>query len=275
MTVNNELQKKLEELSQANNDLTNLLNSTEIGTVFLDNELRIKRFTPAVTKLVSLIPTDVGRPIADIVTQVADDDLAEHAREVLRNLAFQEAEVRTKDGRWYLRRILPYRTVDNVIDGVVVTFVNITEVREAQRMVEAMLHYVNTVVNTIRHPVLALNKEGRIVQANLAFYTMFQTRREDTLGSRLADLDGARWNRPDLRHGLEGVMRGGPPLEGFEMVQDLPKLGRRALKLYAKRTAFGGKAVAGEDELTFLTIEDATGAKAREERGGDGEARGT
>src|SRR5262249_29541188 len=139
MTVNNELQKKLEELSQANNDLTNLLNSTEIGTIFLDNALCIKRFTPAVSRLVNLIPTDVGRPIADIVTQLVDDDLGDHAREVLRTLVFQEAEVRTRDGRWYLRRILPYRTVDNVIDGVVVTFVNITEVREAQRMVEGML----------------------------------------------------------------------------------------------------------------------------------------
>jgi two-component system CheB/CheR fusion protein len=262
MTVNNELQKKLEELSQANNDLTNLLNSTEIGTIFLDNDLRIKRFTPAVTRIVSLIPTDVGRPIGDIVTQMVNDDLAQHAREVLQNLVFQEEEARTRDGRWFLRRILPYRTADNVIDGVVVTFVNITEVREAQRMVEAMLGFTNAVVDGIRYPVVALNKEGRIVQVNQAFYTMFQTRKEATLGARLVELDGARWAQPDFRARLEAVIAGGPAIEGYEMALDLPRLGRRTLKLHASRTVFGGKVVAGEEELTFLTIEDATGSRA-------------
>ncbi|MFT3771931.1 MAG: chemotaxis protein CheB [Minicystis sp.] len=262
MTVNTELQKKLEELSQANNDLTNLLNSTEIGTIFLDNDLRIKRFTPAVGRLVNLIPSDVGRPIMDIVTQILDDDLAEHARDVLRSLAFQETEVRTRDGRTYLRRILPYRTVDNVIDGVVVTFVNITEVREAQRMVEATLVYASSIVDAVRQPVVLLNKEGRVVQVNQTFYNFFQVRREETLGARLQDLDGARWATPAVRAVLEGVLGGGPPLEGYEVVQDLPGLGRRTLRLYARRTEFGTKAVAGEQELTVLTIEDVTGLKS-------------
>jgi PAS domain-containing protein len=115
----------------------------------------------------------------------------------------------------------------------------------------------------------------KLVQVNQASYTMFHARKEDILGARLSDLVSGRWDRGDLRKRLDTVIAGGAPLDGFEVVQDLPKLGRRTLKLYATRTAFGGKAVAGEEELTFLTIEDATGAKAREARGnGDGEARG-
>jgi two-component system, chemotaxis family, CheB/CheR fusion protein len=257
MTVNNELQKKLEELSQANNDLTNLLNSTEIGTIFLDNDLRIKRFTPAMGKLVNLIPTDVGRPIHDIVTQLIDDNLADQAHEVLRSLVFHEVEVRTKDGRWYLRRILPYRTVDNVIDGVVVTFVNITEVREAQRMAEAMRAYANAIVNTMPQPVVLLNKEGRVKQGNDAFYTLFDLRREDTLGARVYDLDGASWNLPGLHAGLDAVLEGGPPLKGLAVEMSLPARGKRSLRFHANRVAFGTKAVAGEEELTVVTIEDA------------------
>ena len=189
MTVNTELQKKLEELSHANNDLTNLLNSTDIGTIFLDNDLNIKRYTPAVVKLINLIPTDVGRPVRDIVSQIVDDDLVDNAREVLRTLMFHEAEMRTKDGRCYLRRILPYKTADNMIDGVVVAFVNITEVREAQRMVEAILTYANSLVNAFRQPVVLLNKEGRVVQANQSFYTTFRTHREDTLSHRFVEMD--------------------------------------------------------------------------------------
>jgi two-component system CheB/CheR fusion protein len=257
MTVNAELQKKLEELSQANNDLTNLLNSTEIGTIFLDNELRIKRFTPAMARLINLIPSDVGRPVWDIATQILDDDLAQHAREVLRTLVFHESEVRTRDDRCYLRRILPYRTVENVIDGVVVTFVNITEVRQAQKMVEATLRYANGLVNAIRQPVVLLNKEGRIVQANQAFCTTFQARREDTVGARLVDLDTGRWAQPALRAGLDAVLSGGPPLEGLPVELDVPGMGKRTVSVHARRTEFGMKAVAGEEELTVVTVEGA------------------
>lgn len=260
MTVNTELQKKLEELSEANNDLTNLLNSTDIGTLFLDNNLRIKRFTPTTAKLISLIATDVGRPLADIVTQIVDDDMAAHAHEVLRTLMFQEAEVRTKDGRTFLRRILPYRTADNVIDGVVVTFVNITEVREAQRLVEAMLEYANSLVNAIRQPMVLLNKDGRVVQTNRAFLASYQLRREDTLGAILFELDDGRWAEPTVRASIQNVLDGGPALDGFTTTQNLPRVGPRTLRIDARRTQFGVKAIAGEQELTVLTVDEGSRA---------------
>jgi two-component system CheB/CheR fusion protein len=133
-TVNHELQAKLDELSQANNDMKNLLNSTDIATLFLDEALNVRRFTPQTTSIIKLIAGDAGRPITDIATELDYPGLSADAREVLRSLAFIEKQVATRDGRWFLVRIMPYRTLENRIDGVVITFSNITEAKtlEAQ-----------------------------------------------------------------------------------------------------------------------------------------------
>jgi two-component system CheB/CheR fusion protein len=122
VTLNAELQKKVEELSKANNDINNLLASTQIGTIFLDINLCIKRFTPTIIKLFNLIQTDIGRPISDITANIPLDDLLERAQEVLNTLVHQQVELQDKKGNWYSMRITPYRTLENVIDGVVLTF---------------------------------------------------------------------------------------------------------------------------------------------------------
>ena len=134
-TVNHELQAKVDELSQANNDMKNLLNSTDIATLFLDDALNVRRFTTQTTSIIKLIAGDAGRPITDIATDLDYPGLAADAREVLRTLVFIEKQVATRDGRWFLVRIMPYRTLENRIDGVVITFSNIT----AAKTLEAQL----------------------------------------------------------------------------------------------------------------------------------------
>ena len=126
-TVNAQIEAKVEELSSANNDMKNLLNSTEMATVFLDGDLNLRRFTKEAIGIINLIPSDVGRPLIDIVSAMNYPELARDATEVLRTLAFIEKEIPTRDGRWYRVRIMPYRTLENMIDGVVVTFINVTE----------------------------------------------------------------------------------------------------------------------------------------------------
>jgi two-component system CheB/CheR fusion protein len=128
-SVNAEQQSKMEELNWSNNDMINLLNSTEIITVFLDNQLRIRRFTIGADKLFKLIPSDVGRPLSDIVSDLQYSELSAEAGEVLRTLVFSEKQITTTDGRWYSVRIMPYRTTEDVIGGVVITFSNITTVK--------------------------------------------------------------------------------------------------------------------------------------------------
>jgi two-component system CheB/CheR fusion protein len=125
-TVNAELQAKVDELSAASNDMKNLLNSTDIATLFLDGDLNVRRFTNQTTTIIKLIPGDVGRPVTDLVTDLDYPQLADDVREVLRSLVFHECRVPARDGRWFVVRIMPYRTQDNRIDGVVITFVDIT-----------------------------------------------------------------------------------------------------------------------------------------------------
>lgn len=125
-TVNHELQAKVTELSRASNDMKNLLDSTEIATLFLDESLNVRRFTLQTTRLIKLIPGDTGRPITDIVTDLNYPDMVPDAREVLRTLAFREKDVPTTDGRWFKVRTMPYRTHENRIDGLVITFSDIT-----------------------------------------------------------------------------------------------------------------------------------------------------
>jgi two-component system CheB/CheR fusion protein len=123
-TVNAELQGKTEELSATNDDLRNLLDSTNVATLFLDTELCVKRFTPEATKVINLIQKDVGRPVSHFKTKLEDENLAQEAQEVLDTLLPKQSEIRSIDGRWYLKRTTPYRAANNAIDGVVVTFID-------------------------------------------------------------------------------------------------------------------------------------------------------
>jgi two-component system CheB/CheR fusion protein len=136
-TVNHELQSKVDDLSRAGSDMKNLLNSTDIATLFLDGALLVRRFTTQTSRLIKLIPSDTGRPITDIATELAYPELAEHAREVLHTLLFKEKEVAARDGRWFNVRILPYRTLDNVIDGVVITFSDVTATKRLEQSLQA------------------------------------------------------------------------------------------------------------------------------------------
>ncbi|HAM53610.1 MAG TPA: chemotaxis protein CheB [Nitrospiraceae bacterium] len=131
-TANAEQQSKVEELSRIHSDMKNLLNNTDIAIVFLDNELNVRRFTTQASKIIKLIPGDVGRPVTDLSSTLLYSELAEDAREVLRTMVFKEKQITSTDGRWFTVRIMPYRTLDNKIDGLVITFSNITEAKKLE-----------------------------------------------------------------------------------------------------------------------------------------------
>jgi two-component system CheB/CheR fusion protein len=159
-TVNSQLEEKLRELEAVNDDLDNLLSSTKIATILLDRKLRIKRYTPATTRLFKLITTDVGRPLGDIAREFVDDDLLRDAGAVLDRLAPVEKEVCGREhDQWFIRRILPFRTQDNRIDGVVVTFVDVTErKRAAERF--------HLIVEAAPMAVVVVDETGNIVLIN-------------------------------------------------------------------------------------------------------------
>jgi len=168
-TVNTELQNKVADLSQAINDMNNLMAGTDIGTIFVDYQLHIVRFTPAVTQVINLIPTDVGRPVGHIVSNLSGyDHLVEDIKEVLGTLTSKDIEVQTRKGMWYLLRIRPYRTLENFIKGAVITFTDITEMKrareilkesEAMRLLAAVVHDANdaVILQDMRGEILAWN----------------------------------------------------------------------------------------------------------------------
>jgi len=169
-TLNTEQQNKVEELSQANNDLNNLLGSTEVATIFLDNDIRIKRFTPSASDIFKLIAGDVGRPISDIVHNLQYDDLLNDMEEILKNLGRIEKEVRTKTGKWFLMRILPYRTADNAIDGVVVTFVDITKQKNDELMLRESEEKCSALICQAQAGIVLTDAQtGFITDCNPAF----------------------------------------------------------------------------------------------------------
>ena len=135
-TVNNQLHDKVGELEATTNDLTNLLTSTDTATLFLDSDLRIRRFTPAMVRLMSIIDSDVGRPISDLAPRVNDPALVDDAKEVLAQLTPVEKEVKNGGDKWYMRRIMPFRTSENKIEGVVVTFTDVTGMKQAAQRLE-------------------------------------------------------------------------------------------------------------------------------------------
>lgn len=183
-TVNNQLQDKVEELDSANNDMINLLNSTDIATLFLDNELHIKQFTPATGKLLKLISSDTGRDISTFATDFTGADLLEDARRVLEKLSPVENEIHTGDGHDYLRRCLPYRTPDNRIEGVVITFVDITErVRS-----EAQSRRLATLMRDSNDAITVQDFDGQIITWNRGAEQMYGYTENEALKMNVCDL---------------------------------------------------------------------------------------
>jgi two-component system CheB/CheR fusion protein len=141
MAINMQYQQKGQELAEINNDIKNLLDSTDIATIFVDNEINIKRFTPKATQILNIIPTDVGRPLEHIATNLEYSTIIRDVREVLEHLTKKEVQVKSKSGQWFAMRISPYRTLTNYIDGVVITFSDITTIKvyEAKLLKSEML----------------------------------------------------------------------------------------------------------------------------------------
>ena len=188
ITVNAELQAKIEQLADMQNDMKNLLDNINIGTIFLDQHLRIKRYTREAAQAYRLVAADVGRPLGDIKSNIAGEDLLADAQAVLDTLASFERKVRTAGGAWYLARIQPYRTLDNVIDGVVLTFNDISQLVKTEAAVNEARKLAEGIVDTVRGPLIVLGDDLRVVTASRSFYRYFQATAEDTVGRPIYEL---------------------------------------------------------------------------------------
>jgi two-component system CheB/CheR fusion protein len=254
-TVNTELQNKIAEMSEASGDFSNLLNSLDIAALFLDSRLRTRRFSAAAGQLFNLISTDVGRPVEDISHKLKRPSLFEDIRGVLESLVPVEEETETLDGRWFFMRIRPYRTLENVVDGAVLTFVDITARKKAELAAEAIRHFAESIIDTIREPLLVLDEKLSVVSANQSFYHFFQVNQEDTVGRFIYDLGSGQWNIPRLKQLLEDILPRNNKFENFEVEHDFPVIGKKRMLLNARQIFEERK---GRQQI-LLAFEDVTG----------------
>ena len=256
-SVNSQLQHKIGELDQTSNDLANLLSGTEIATVFLDTELRIKWFSPATKQLLELVSSDIGRPISHFARKFVDDKLLTDADMVLEKLAPIDAEIRSNEGKWFVRRVLPYRTRDNRIAGLVITFTDITERRHASEAINEARVYAEAIVETGRQPLVVLDAEVRVQSANRAFYKLFDLAPDSVVGRSLYNLGKGEWNVPDLRNVVEEILPKDHQFQDVEFAFGPAASSKRCLLLNARRLIRNG----GRENLILLAIEDITERK--------------
>ena len=265
VAVNSELNARIEQLTNIQNDMKNLMDSIGTGTLFLDHQLMIRRYTPAAGKVYRLIASDVGRPLSDIKSNLDGADLQADLQSVLDTLIPRELEVRASDGAWYLARIQPYRTLDNVIEGVVLTFTPVTEFKlasEAAQRAAAELatalqartqlarELAEDIVNTVIEPLIVLDAKLQVVSAGQSFYQYFQVRPEDTVGRKIYDLGNGQWDIAALRERLENMLPKRQVMNGYVVEHNFPGLGTRRMVLNARRIV----TALGEPELILLAM---------------------
>ena len=250
--MNAELQAKIEQLAGMQNDMRNLLDNVNVGTIFLDEQLAIRRFTRDAVAIYRLVATDVGRPLADIKTNIEGEDLLARAQAVLDTLAPWERELRSAGGKYYLARIQPYRTLDNVISGVVLTFTDISQRVEAEAAIHSAQVLAENIVNTVREPLVVLDGALQVVSASRSFYRMFQVAPENTVGKTIYELGNRQWNIPELRKLLENILPGNQSFEGYAVKCDFPGVGHRNMLLNARRIVRDS----GDTQLILLAMEE-------------------
>jgi len=234
-TVNEELQNRNLELSQLNSDLNNLIGSTHSTTVMLGSDLRVRRFTPMAQEVLKLSNNDLGRSLEELRLSFPLPDLTRSVKEVLEQLSVLEQEVRDEAGRWYLLRLRPYKTLDNRIDGVVLTLLDIDRLKHSRDEAERMRTYAEAILETLREPFLVLDSSLRVAKANPAFYAAFQVTPEQTLGRLLYELGSGQWNIARLRQLLEEILPSSARLQDFEVEQHFDQIGYRRMLLNARR----------------------------------------
>jgi len=241
-------------------DLQNILNSSGIATLVLDRNLNIRFFTPAATSLFEVTAAKLGRPLSEITRRFADADLLLDIQTVIATRVSLWHEVEADNGLWYNRRLLPYRTHDNDIQGVVITFADISEMKAGEKEIEAARAYSNSIVDTIRQPLVVLDHELRIVSASPSFYRSFSIMPVSAVGQHLPDLRDRCLDVQALRSFLDRIAAGRDVAEDYEIEIDLPPRGRRVLQLNAREIPASPPA----KRRTLLAIDDITHRKHAE-----------
>jgi PAS domain S-box-containing protein len=253
-TVNEELQNRNQELGSTNSDLRNLLSAVTVAIVMVDRDLRVRRFNGAAEKLLELGPVDIGRPVGHLRGKIETHRLEGQVRRVNDTLHAITEETQDVEGVWYSVSVRPYRTLDDRIAGSVITFQDINALKRGLEASEEGRQYAEAVIETVREPLLVLDHDLRVQRATTAFYEIFLVSREETEGRLLYDLGNGQWNRPRLRELLGSALFRNAPFHDFEVEHDFPNIGRRTMRLNARRIPRRDP----QQRTVLLAIEDVT-----------------
>jgi two-component system CheB/CheR fusion protein len=252
--VNAELKSKIDEFVKTSDDMANLLASSEIATLFLDQENKITWFTPALKEIINVIQSDIGRSLEDISTKFVNDDIVGDAKKVLKSLIKIEKEMPTDDGKTFRMNVLPYRTTNNFIDGTVITFIDITDMKMYEERIEYSMNLSQNIVDAAQAPILILDGDMKVVTANHSFYKHFKVRKKDAVGFPLKKLGDGQWNIPSLIKLLKNVLPGKTVINDFKVTHDFEKIGKRTILLNVKELVQGE----GATRLIIISMEDIT-----------------
>ncbi len=239
-TVNEEQQNRNIETGRLNSDLTNLLTSVDVPILMLDADLRVRQMTPAAEQVLHLVHADIGRKVTDLRLTVDVPDLDRLVTDSIDSLHVKARDVQDRDGHWYSLRVRPYRTIENKIEGAVITLLDIDAIKRSLTMAEQATQYAEAIIETVRKPLLVLNSDLRIRSANVAYYKMFQETKATTEGRYIYDLGNGQWNIPRLRVLLKDILPKQSIFEDFEVTHEFPKIGRRTMLLNARQLRFQG-----------------------------------
>jgi two-component system CheB/CheR fusion protein len=256
-TTNEEMQGRNSELNQLNNDLVNLLSSMQMPIVMLDSELRIRRFTPLAEHVLSLIPTDIGRPISDLKSRIDVPDLANLLHRVVHSGEPLNREVRHENGGWFSLRIHPYRTSQGYVDGAVLQLLDVNQLKRAMAEIEYARDYAEAIINTVREPLLVLDSRFCVQTANKAFFDTFRLSQQEIVDRSIYEVSRAIWNVPSVVRLLEGLLLNSDASpRDLELERQIEGLGLRTFQLSVRRLQR-----TDERDLILLAIEDITDRK--------------
>ena len=256
--LNAQLQESLEQKRATAADLQNILDSSDVATLFLDTALNIRFFTPAAKALFGVTGVDIGRPLVDLAQRFHDDALLTDAHAVLTTFAPKRREIESLDGNWYIRGILPYRVAAGAVEGVVIIFARISEMKAAERKIEAAKAYAESIIATVKQPLAVLDDDLRIVSASASFFKVFDVKPEDSIGRPFTL--GTK-HRPEALAKFLKAANEGSAIENYEVGTDLPNLGPRTFLFSARRIAAGPS----ERQKILISIDDVTDAKIKSE----------
>ena len=257
ITSNAELQNRSAEVSILNNDLANLLSSINMPVVVLGSDNCVRRITAECKSVLNISFTDIGRSIGDIKLLLDIPHLEEVLAKVLRTLRSEELEIKGAGDKWYSVFIRPYRTLENLIDGVVMLFVDISAAKKAQRQTALARESSDSIVEAIQESLLILDKEMKVVSVNDVFVDTFDVNRKETIGKRVYDLGNGQWDIPILRKLLTDLISQKTAFNGYEMIHKFEKIGVKAMLVSGRITS---------QDLILMTIVDVTRQKELDRR---------